>query len=313
MALDKIFYNKSSQDSLDWKPSWFGCEYNDETLVAAIKRWQKEKGLKADGLLGPVSYRRIWTEREAEISEHIPHPSPYSRGTLSCRDKKHIVHNSKFIEIDWDMVVLWNEPLGLDCEDDSYYDYAGKPDRKPTIFVNHWDVCLSSESCAMVLGRRGISVHFCIDNDGTIYQLLDTQHGAWHAGIGKVNHKSIGVEISNAYYPKYQDWYVKNGFGERPIQDAAWVHGNKLEPFTDFYPVQIEALKALWKAIHKGIGIPLEVPADDGTTSTTVEPSAARGTFKGFVSHYNLTKRKIDCAGLDLLAIANEVKEEIGD
>ena len=311
--MDKVFYNKSSQDSLGWSPSWFGCEYNDDLLIVAIKKWQKGKGLKADGLLGPVSYRRIWTEREAEISKHAPHPSPYTRGTMACQDKKYIVHNGKFLEIDWDMVVLWDEALGLDSEPGAYYDYAGKPDRKPTIFVNHWDVCLSSESCALVLARRGISVHFCIDNDGTIYQLLDTQHGAWHAGIGKVNHKSIGVEISNAYYPKYQDWYVKNGFGERPIQDGAWVHGSKLDPFTDFYPVQIEALKALWKAIHKGIGIPLEVPVKDDANNTTVDLSAARGSFKGFVNHYNLTKRKIDCAGLDLLAIANEVKEEIGD
>ena len=313
MALDKVFYNKSSQDSLDWSPSWFGCEHNDDLLIVAIKKWQKSKGLKADGMIGPVSYRRIWTEREAEISKHTPHPSPYARGTMACQDKKHIVHNGKFLEIDWDMVVLWDEALGLDSEPGAYYDYAGKPDRKPTMFVNHWDVCLSSESCAMVLGRRGISVHFCIDNDGTIYQLLDTQHGAWHAGIGKVNHKSIGVEISNAYYPKYQDWYVKNGFGERPIQDGAWVHGSKLDPFTDFYPIQVEALKALWKAIHKGIGIPLEVPVKGDANNTTVDLSAARGSFKGFVNHYNLTKRKIDCAGLDLLAIANEVKEEIGD
>ena len=311
--MDKVFYNKSSQDSLGWSPSWFGCEYNDDLLIVAIKKWQKGKGLKADGLLGPVSYRRIWTEREAEISKHAPHPSPYTRGTMACQDKKYIVHNGKFLEIDWDMVVLWDDALGLDSEPGAYYNYAGKPDRKPTIFVNHWDVCLSSESCALVLARRGISVHFCIDNDGTIYQLLDTQHGAWHAGIGKVNHKSIGVEISNAYYPKYQDWYVKNGFGERPIQDGAWVHGSKLDPFTDFYPVQSEALKALWKAIHKGIGIPLEVPVKDDVNNTTVDLSAARGSFKGFVNHYNLTKRKIDCAGLDLLAIANEVKEEIGD
>jgi hypothetical protein len=165
----------------------------------------------------------------------------------------------------------------------------------------------------MVLGRRGISVHFCIDNDGTIYQLLDTQHGAWHAGISKVNHRSVGVEISNAYYPKYQDWYVKNGFGERPIQDGAWVHGSKLKPFTDFYPVQIRALKALWKAIHKGIGIPLDSPEDDHGTSTTVDSKASRGTFKGFVSHYHLTSRKIDCAGLDICKLLDEVKEEIGD
>ena len=311
--MDKVFYNKSSQDSLDWEPLWFGCEYNDDELVSAVKKWQKEHGITADGLVGPMTYRRIWTERESTISEHSPHPSPYKRGTQACRDKKYIVHNSEFLEIDWDMVVLWDEDLGLDCEDKSYYSYAGEPDRKPTIFVNHWDVCLSSESCAMVLGRRGISVHFCIDNDGTIYQLLDTQHGAWHAGNGKVNHRSIGVEISNAYYPKYQDWYVKNGFGERPIQEFGNVHGRTLDPFLDFYPVQIEALKALWKAVHKGIGIPLTVPEDDHGTSTTVDSKASRGTFEGFISHYHITRRKIDCAGLDLLKLANEVKAEIED
>ena len=314
MAVDKVFYNKSSQDSLGWHPSWFGCKYNDDDLVDAVQEWQKDMGLTADGLVGPATYRRIWTEREAEISDHIPHESPYARGDKACRDKKYIVHNGKFLEIEWNNVVLWDEALGLDCDEGSYYDYAGKPDREPTIFVNHWDVCLSAESCAMVLGRRGISVHFCIDNDGTIYQLLDTQHGAWHAGNGRVNHKSIGVEISNAYYTKYQSWYKKNGFGERPIQDEAWVHGNKLDPFLDFYPVQIEALKALWKAIHKGIGIPLETPGSEyGGTSTTVDNKAARGTFKGFVSHYHLTRRKIDCAGLDICKLLEEVKEEIED
>jgi hypothetical protein len=38
------------------------------------------------------------------------------------------------------------------------------------------------------------------------------------------------------------------------------VHGRKKDPFLDFYPVQLEALKALWKAIHIGIGIPLDYP-----------------------------------------------------
>ena len=311
--MDKVFYNKSSQDSLGWRPQWFGCSHNDDDLVDAVKKWQKKMGLTADGLVGPTTYRRIWTEREAEISDHIPHPSPYARGNDACDDKKYIVHNGNFIEIDWQRVVLWDEALGLDCDERSYYDYAGKPDRKPTIFVNHWDVCLSAESCALVLARRGISVHFCIDNDGTIYQLLDTQHGAWHAGNGKLNHKSIGVEISNAYYTKYQNWYVKNGFGERPVQDGAWVHGSKLDPFLDFYPVQIRALKALWKAIHNGIGIPLEAPEKNGETSTTVDSKASRGTFKGFVSHYHLTSRKIDCAGLDICKLLDEVKEEIED
>jgi hypothetical protein len=311
--MDKVFYNKSSQDSLGWEPSWFGCDYNDDDLVAAIKKWQKDNGLTADGLVGPMTFRRVWTEREADISDHIPYSSPYLRGDDGCDDKKYIVHNGKFLEIDWQKVVLWDDPDGLGTKRGTYYSYAGKPDREPTMFVNHWDVCLSSESCANVLARRGISVHFCIDNDGTIYQLLDTQHGAWHAGIGKVNHRSVGVEISNAYYPKYQAWYKKNGFGERPMQDFGNVHGKTLDPFLDFYPVQIEALKALWKAIHKGIGIPLETPEDEHGTSTTVDSKASRGTFKGFVSHYHLTSRKIGCAGLDICKLLDEAKEEIGD
>ena len=313
--MDKVFYNKSSQDSLGWEPSWFDCEYNDDELIAAIKKWQKEQDLSVDGLVGPMTYRRLWTEREAEISEHSPHPSPYIRGTQACQDQKYIIHNGRFLDIDWDMVVLWDDPLGLDCDRRSYYNYAGKPDRKPNMFVNHWDVCLSAESCAGVLNKRGISVHFCIDNDGTIFQLLDTQHKAWHAGIANYeggNTKGIGVEISNAYYTKYQDWYVKNGFGERPVIEDAVCHGRSMSEFLDFYPVQIDALVALWKAIHNGVGIPLECPVDSsGGLVRTVDKECERGRFSGFANHYNFTRGKIDCAGLDMIGLLNRAKKEL--
>ena len=159
--------------------------------------------------------------------------------------------------------------------------------------------------------QRGISVHFCIDNDGTIYQLLDTQHGAWHAGVGKINHKSIGVEISNAYYTKYQNWYEKNGFGPRPIVDDAWVNGNKLSEHLGFYDVQVKAAQALWKACSSAYDIPLKSinsGNSDFLTSTKTERSVANGTFKGVVSHYHITKKKIDCAGLDIVKLIEEIK-----
>tara|TARA_R110001583_G_scaffold7985_18_gene39021 strand:+ start:9798 stop:10718 length:921 start_codon:yes stop_codon:yes gene_type:complete len=303
MAVDKVFYNRSSADSLGWEPDWFGVRYHDEELVDAIKKWQKKKGLTGDGLCGPSTYRRVWTERESDIGS-------YKKFCPKQKDHSFIVCNSKFIEIEWPSVVLWNEDGGLKMKPGTYYDYSGKPDRKPDVFVNHWDVCLSAESCAKVLNKRKISVHFCIDNDGTIYQLLDTQHGAWHAGNVYGNKRGIGVEISNAYYIKYQDWYVKNGYGKRPLQEEAWVHGKKLKPFTDFYPVQVEALKALWKAVHTGIGIPLECPVrSDGSLNTGVDKSVANGRFSGFVNHYNYTKNKIDCAGLDLATLLEEVKK----
>ena len=183
------------------------------------------------------------------------------------------------------------------------------PMRKIRYFVNHWDVCLSSNSCQNVLDKRGISVHFLIDNDGTIYQTLDLQHAAWHAGSSRTNRPSVGVEITNAYYTKYQDWYIKNGFGPRPVIKDAWVHASKLEPFLGFYPVQIEALKALWKSIHESVEIPYDTPANQfGKTSTKYEQKVAYGKFSGFVSHYHVSKSKIDCAGLDIRTFLDEVK-----
>ena len=168
-----------------------------------------------------------------------------------------------------------------------------------------------SKSCYDILEKRGISVHFLIDNDGTIYQTMDIQHAAWHAGSERTNRASVGVEITNAYYPKYQNWYKNQGFGERPIIEDAWVHGEKLEPFTGFYPAQIEALKALWGAIHRATDIPYKTPVNQfGKTSTKYEQEVAYGKFSGFVSHYHVSKRKIDCAGLDIKALLDDITKD---
>jgi len=305
MSIDKDFYNRSSATALSWDPSWFQATDFDDLLIQQVRIWQRAHGLPADGLVGPMTYRRIWTEREAQISDYEP-------TVVQESDSNHIVCNGNFVAIDWPKVVIWDEPQGLTTNPGQYYDYAGKPDRKPTMFVNHWDVALSAKKCANILGKRGISIHFCLDNDGTIYQLLDTQHGAWHAGGRLWNHRSIGVEISNAYYPKYQEWYERHGFGPRPIQSNAWCHGQKMPDFLDFYEIQTQALKALWKAVAEAYSIPLECPTDaNGCLVTTVDKRCTDGEFHGFLNHYNLTRGKIDCAGLDLVNLLKECKETI--
>lgn len=298
--MDKDFYNQCSSSKLGWQPEWFGVSDFDDTLVTAVKKWQRRLGIKSDGLVGPQTFRRIWTERQSRISDFKP--------GVSSRDTNHLVHNGNFYEIKWDKVVLWDEPDGFVCEEGTYSSYAGRSDREPHFFVTHWDVALSSESCAKIAKRRGLSIHFCIDNDGTIYQLLDTQHSAWQAGSRLWNHNSIGVEISNAYYPKYQSWYVKNGLGERPIKTGVRCHGAKLQDFMGFYDVQIDALTALYAAISNHLDIPLESPQENGKQVETVYPPAASGRFRGFVSHFHLTKRKIDCAGLDLAEVCRRAK-----
>jgi len=301
--MDKHFYNEASAKKLGWEPSWFGEKYYDDKLTRAIKKWQRARGLNADGLCGPMTFRRLWTERHVEIDEYKP---------TNCDYSNYIVYNGEFFPIEWDKVVLWSEKGGLATRQGHYYDYSGRPKRKIRFFVNHWDVCLSSTSCQKVLDKRGVSVHFLIDNDGTIYQTLDMQHAAWHAGSSRSNRPSVGVEITNAYYTKYQDWYEKNGFGVRPVIDDAWVHNVKLDPFLGFYPAQIEALKALWKAINGATEIPYETPVSQfGKTSTKYVQDVAYGSFSGFVSHYHVSKTKIDCAGLDIKTLLDEVKYDI--
>ena len=93
--------------------------------------------------------------------------------------------------------------------------------------------------------------------------------------------------------------------------EGATVHGSTLDPFMDFYPVQIEALKALWVAVHDSTAVEYKAPLDsNGNTSTVYEQSVAYGSFAGFISHYHVSKQKIDCANLDLKTMLEEVTSD---
>ena len=297
--MSKIKYNKKSAYKYGWLPNWFGHTEFDNILVEKIKKWQKSKKLTADGLCGPGTYRRILSERLNNIDDYEP-------TNVKNKDTSFIVSQGNFIPINWPKVVLWSEEDGLELSS-GFTPYSEKRDIK--MFMNHWDVCLNSKTCHRVLNKRNLSVHFLIDNDGTIYQTNDINNANWHAGNKKINHNSIGVEISNAYDLKWQSWYSKKGYGERPIIEGETVHGRSMKPFTGFYDVQIKALQALWLAVSEGLGIPLDCPVDnDGNTLKTVDPAVKNGSFEGFVSHYHATNRKIDCAGLDIKSLIDHIK-----
>ncbi len=299
----RVLYNRASEAKLEWKPSWFGAQRNDEALVTKVYRWQSKVGLKADGMVGNGSYRRLLSEREAA--------SPVTtQVVVQSRSDRHIVFNGKPFPIEWDKVVLWNEEGGLKAKKETFRWQGNRTNRDIKCFVNHWDVTTSARKCAKSFDRTGLSVHFCIDNDGTVYQMVDMQHVAWQAK--GLNFESVGVEISDAFYLKYQNRYVQKGHGERPIWSGKTVHGNTLEDFLGFYRVQIDALKALWKAVHLATGIPLDTPvANNGKMLETVDPRITAKTYRGFISHFQLTKRKIDSAGLDLVQLMDQVKSEV--
>ena len=89
-------------------------------------------------------------------------------------------------------------------------------------FVLHFDVCGTSRRCFEILhDHRGLSVHFMLDIDGTIYQTLDLKERAWHATTS--NTRSVGIEIANigaysdADASALQEWYGRDHQGRTII------------------------------------------------------------------------------------------------
>jgi len=283
MMWRKIRFNKKSSKKLGWTPEWFGLSEFDADLIDEVLIFQKNHDLKQDGMVGINTFRRLQLYRELNIFE----------------DENKILINGKKRSIGWHKVKL--DLISSNC-----YRSVRAP-RKPHVIVTHFDVCTSAESCKRVLEKRGISTHFIIDNDGTIVQLVDTNHIAWHAK--SANKYAIGIDISSAYYTRYLNTYTKKGFEPRPIITDSVVHGRSLDAHLGYYPEQIQAYKVLVRYLCKAYNIPLDYPKDaNGKLSTTVNKDAAKNKFRGIVNHYNLTRNKIDTVGLKIDEIVESIK-----
>lgn len=158
-------------------------------------------------------------------------------------------------------------------------------------FVVHHDGCGSSETCFHVLhDERGLSAHFLIDNDGTIYQTLDLADGAYHAA--GVNEISIGVELCNRGPVDLDgpEFYRKRGIS-RNVTDVQ-IHNTKYRMW-EYTNEQYGAMEALGRALARLFpNLPQVYPEWQGYILPTwmAEP---RG-FAGYLGHYHVTNNKWD-------------------
>tara|TARA_R110001583_G_scaffold144666_8_gene296646 strand:+ start:4498 stop:5382 length:885 start_codon:yes stop_codon:yes gene_type:complete len=289
---DKLEYNIKSAEDFGWSPDWFDATNFDEDLILKIEQFQYSLGLDCDGLIGPLTYRRIITAREAlednddtEEDERTTH--------------NHLVFNGKHYPIEWDKVKLWDDEGGLKAK--NYKRWRKKEPRDIKMFVTHWDASLSSKSCQKILDRRGLSCHFLISASGIVYQTADLNDVTFHCG--GLNYQTVGCEINNAYYTKYQGYYEKRGFGSRPLCKNSIVRGKKLRTHLGFYNVQLRALQAILKCLtHPDIGLKLETP-----DSTWPVKEVMNKSYRGVVHHYHASANKIDCGGLDLQKLIDEM------
>ncbi len=225
-------------------------------------------------------------------------------------------------------VVLWTDDQGFDayqvrcidqtggcCDFDSPRYGTRKGLTKRTLenlqaivsqFVLHFDGCVNSRSCFKSMHNRtrpgggtgcGLSAHFMIDTDGTIYQTLDLAERAYHAE--QENSISVGVEICNRgkYNPAEMN-RLPAEWRTRP-HHVVVINGFKYDAY-DFRPEQYESIVALTRTLLRIFPkMKPEIPEKNGEVIMDTLPDPL--SFHGIVGHLHvdLDKQKWDPGALD--------------
>ena len=266
--------NPHYQARLGWRvPRGWPSDASSEAFADRVAHFQRDHGeLTVDGILGPKSWAAL-------------------RGTAwqpPARDALIIAGERVSVPFP---VVTWDRPDGL-----SFYEQGGWRRRRDLsgtpvdLFVLHWDGCTSAHQCFHVLIERGLSVHLLLDGDGTVYQTLDLlEASAWHAG--RVNERSVGVEIQNPVKLHRNQWQTP----PRSVIEEARVHTSGAWQHLDFYDVQKRRAVQLAEVLCEQLPIPRALPMDGSHVTRSLAPSR----FRGVCGHYHVSRTKPD-PGLSL-------------
>jgi N-acetylmuramoyl-L-alanine amidase len=184
-------------------------------------------------------------------------------------------------------------------------------------FVIHHDGLYNSSICWHVLqNERGLSCHFLVDNDGTIYQTLDLALCGFHGS--EYNPISIGVELCNRGDAKKEPHYYDNvkRYPDRREVKAIKVQGSNVLSY-DFTKKQYEAMADLAKALRKILpNLPVEYPQEaPGVQAWKLLRRNAYGDeryacwdYSGYIGHYHMTTRKWDPGPFDFKAFCEGLR-----
>lgn len=235
-------------------------------------------------------------------------------------------------------VVLWHEREGLNGYDTSKYTYK-EQDRKTgkyktvvvsgkryndrtwrsnlsleklqgivnQFFIHHSGLYRSKDTFHVLHNQRRLSVHFILDDDGTLYQTLDVREKSWHGG--KNNPQSVGIEIdSRAHASKYPDAYdeahqKKYGVGPRKKRldfvNGMWIVGYEYndKQYETLIRLAI-ALKSVFpKMKTPGGKFDVDFPRENGIIAKSLLKKPLAHT--GLICHYNNSVTKNDAIAFD--------------
>lgn len=194
-------------------------------------------------------------------------------------------------------VVLWTEPGGFNAylrEKATFGTRSGGETlaalkRNVDQLVIHFDATGSSPTTFKVLQKRGLSCHFLLDTDGTVYQTLDLKERAWHAT--KANDRSVGIEIANTGAVSTT---VPAAVGEKDWAIGT-LNGSPLRqpPFTEAqYGSLIRLTAALCRIFPN---LPPTYPADtEGRVINRTLTDAQFAGYRGLIGHFHVQANKVD-------------------
>jgi hypothetical protein len=182
-------------------------------------------------------------------------------------------------------------------------------------FVVHHDGCASSDMAFSVMqNERGLSCHFLIDNDGTIFQTIDLALAAYHAA--QWNSASIGVELCNRGDVKLDPNYYSSGkHGPNRKVVPCKINGHTFLAF-DYTDAQWTSFQALARALLRFLpNIPAEYPqSTPGVQHWGTLPEGGPGgsfAFSGYIGHYHLTGQKWDPGPFDFKKFCSGLRGQL--
>lgn len=137
----------------------------------------------------------------------------------------------------------------------------------PDLVVFHYSSGSSPESIVRYLtdDKVNASAHLLITRTGKIFQMVDFNTQAWHAGVSSfmgrsdVNKFSIGIELENAGFlnkegDKFYTWFM----GEIPLEEVVEIKNKRTGVSTywqRYTRIQIKKLNKILKLLHEHYNI----------------------------------------------------------
>jgi len=277
------------------------CEFGNKTKAAVIK-FQKSRGLTADGIVGNKTYAAM-----------IAFTSDISDGTFidndGILDDRGVYTTSEGLNIH--RMYLDSDEYVTDrdtTEKDTLFIHHTAGRANPFKTIKNWN-----------LDTRGrIATQYCIggesikgdkDNDGVVVECFPDEYYAWH--LGKVGshhmHKhSIGIELNNwGYLYKDGDDFYNYVDIKIPKEQVCRLKRkfNGHYYYHKYTDAQIEALRLLILEIHRRhpkinihSGLPQMLTSMDKFEAFGFHQSIYDGEINGIVTHTNVRRDKTDCS-----------------